>query len=266
LSIHKDIPQFDDDDSGDLHISQLIRTPLYQQVSNSIQKWIFSGVLKPNDQLPSEKELCERFGVSRTVIREATKALSARGLVIIEAGRGVFVKHLTIEDLTNSFNQLLHFSNNDLNDLLDVRELLECRIVELAAQRVSEEDLFQMEKALKVLDNEEDIHSYLEGDLAFHSSLALAAKSSLFAGLINSIVAFLFDVRLQGFLVGGSKRGRVDHWNIYAAVKNKDPIMAREAMRIHLNHVREDIEKEGVFRPLQNHDINNLNYQDTKSS
>jgi GntR family transcriptional repressor for pyruvate dehydrogenase complex len=254
LNNHKDIPQFDGD-SVDFHFSQLIRTPLYQQVSSSIQKWIFSGALKPNDQLPSEKELCERFGVSRTVIREATKALSARGLVTIEAGRGVFVKHLTIEDLTNSFNQFLHFSDNELSDLLDVRELLECRIVELAAQRATEEDLSQMEMALKVLDNEEDIHSYLEGDLAFHSSLALATKSNLYAGLINSIVAFLFDVRLQGFLVGGTKRGRVDHWEIYAAVKAKNPIKAREAMRIHLSHVREDMEKAGLFHPFQNHEF-----------
>jgi GntR family transcriptional repressor for pyruvate dehydrogenase complex len=195
--------------------------------------------------------LCERFGVSRTVIREAMKALSARGFIIIEAGRGIFVKQLTIEDLTNSFNQFLHFSDNELSDLLDVRELLECRIVELAAQRATDEDYFQMEKALKVLDDEGDIHSYLEGDLAFHSALAMATHSDVFAGLINSIVAFLFDVRLQGFLVGGTKRGRVDHHEIYTAVKSKDPTKAGEAMRIHLDHVREDMEKAGLFLPSQ---------------
>jgi DNA-binding FadR family transcriptional regulator len=243
LNNNNGLHQFEDAKSKDLNIPQLIRTPLYQQVANNIQQWIFSGGMKPGDQLPSERELCEKFGVSRTVIREAMKSLSARGFIVIEAGRGVFVKQVTIEDLTNSLNQFLHFSDTELSDLLDVRELLESRIVEMAALRATEEDLAQMEKALEALNEEEDINSYLEGDLAFHSALAMATHSDIYVGLINSIVAFLFDVRLQGFIVGGTKRGRVDHWEIYKAVKSKNPEIAKEAMLGHLDHVREDMEK-----------------------
>lgn len=231
---------------------QLLRMPLYKQVSSRIRDWIFSGNLKPKDKLPSEKELCERFKVSRTVIREALKELSAREFVTIKAGSGVFVKRLTIDDITRTLSQFLFFSGNNINDLLDIREFLECRIVEIAAQKATEEELLRIEEALKVIESEEDINRYLEGDLMFHSSLAMATHSDIFAGLINSIVSFLFDIRLQGFLVGGAKLGVVDHREIFYAVKRRDPIKAKEAMLKHLSHVRKDSEQAGLLHAKKN--------------
>ena len=194
--------------------------------------------------MPSERDMCDRFGVSRAVIREATRALAARGLVTIRPGSGSYVKRITVDDLTSSLSYFLHFTNSKEKDLLDVRELLEVRIAELAAERATLKDFEQMEAASEAMENAgDDINAYLMGDLAFHSALAKSAHSEVFEGLINSIVAFLFDVRLQGFLVGGPERGRVDHRKIYDAVIEKDPREARDAMREHLSHVREDMER-----------------------
>jgi GntR family transcriptional repressor for pyruvate dehydrogenase complex len=223
---------------------QLFRVPLYRQISNNIQKWIFSGGLVPGDRLPSERDLCERFGVSRAVIREAVRALSARGLVKVLPGSGIFVKRITVEDLSSSLSHFLHFTNSTAKDLLDVRELLEVRIAELAAIRATKKDLVQMENALEMMENAgDDINMHLAGDLAFHSALAQATQSEVFEGIINSIVTYLFDVRLQGFLYDGPERGREDHRKIFEAVRAKNPGAAKEAMREHLIHVREDMER-----------------------
>jgi GntR family transcriptional repressor for pyruvate dehydrogenase complex len=222
----------------------LIRAPLYRQVANNIQTWIFSGGLKPGDRLPSERDLCDRFGVSRAVIREATRSLAAGGLVTIKPGSGIYVKRITVDDLSNSLSHFLHFTNSREKDLLDVRELLEVRIAELAAERATPEDIEQMRNALEELENAgDDIHTYISADLAFHSALAKATQSEVFEGIINSIVAFLFDVRLQGFLFDGPTRGRLDHRRIFSAVLENNPFEASDAMREHLVHVREDMER-----------------------
>ena len=256
MNNNNDSDKIKDNSFEGFNYSHLIRTPLYRQISNRLRDWIFSGNLKPNDKLPSENELCDRFKVSRTVIREALKELTAQGLVTVKPGSGMFVKRLTIEDITKSLNHFLYFSDNNINDLMDIRELLECRIVELAAKKATDDDIHVMEEALKKIESEEDINKYLEGDLLFHSSLAMATHSDIFVGLINSMVSFLFDIRMQGFLVDGTKIGVFDHREILNAVKNRDPINAKNAMVKHLTHVREDSEKAVLLHNKKMHESN----------
>jgi GntR family transcriptional repressor for pyruvate dehydrogenase complex len=224
--------------------TSVVRTPLYEQVASNIQDWIVSQTLRPGDQLPSERELCERFSVSRTVIREAIKTLVERGLVSIHPGRGTFVSRLSVKDLTESMHRFFHLSDETLEDLLDVRELLEVKIAELAAQRATLEDCRRLEAAVKAMESaKDDAERFMAGDRAFHSALAQATHGDVFIVLVNSIVGFLHDIRLLGFRVNAPERGRIDHRRIYQAVRDHKPVKAQEAMRQHLRHVREDIER-----------------------
>jgi GntR family transcriptional repressor for pyruvate dehydrogenase complex len=234
--------------STELLATNIIRAPLYEQVAGNIQDWIISQTLRPGDQLPSERVLCERFGVSRTVVREATKALAERGLVSIQAGRGTFVSQLSVEDLAESMHRFLRFSDEAHEDLLDVRELMEVKIAELAAQRATPEDCRRLEAAVEAMEEaHDDPERYMAGDLAFHCALAEATHSAVFVVLVNSIVGFLHDIRRLGFRVNAPERGRIDHRRIYRAVRDHDCVEAQDAMRQHLCHVREDIERSKAF-------------------
>lgn len=222
---------------------QIVRTSLYEQVADNIENWIFTRALKPGDRLPSERELCEQFGLSRTVIREAIKILAERGLLSIQAGRGNFVSRLSVESLSEAVNRFLRFSNETHEDLLEVRELLEVKIAELAASRALTEDCRQLELALEAMEQaQNDTNLFLAADSSFHAALAQATRSGVFIALINSFVGFLHDVRLIGFSVDAYKRGPEEHRRIFEAVCQKNPAAAREAMREHLQNVRRDIE------------------------
>jgi GntR family transcriptional repressor for pyruvate dehydrogenase complex len=226
-----------------LPVPRIVRASLYEQVASNIEDWIISRALKPGDRLPSERELCEQFGLSRTVIREAIKTLAERGLVSIQPGRGNFVARLSAENLSEAVNRFLRFSNETYEDLLEMRELLEVKIAELAAVRARPEDCRRLEAAVKAMDEaQNDADLFLAGDLAFHSALARATQSGVFMALVNSIVDYLYDIRLVGFQVNAYKRGWAEHRRIYQAICDKNPATAREAMRQHLQNVRKDIE------------------------
>lgn len=230
-------------DPDTLPAPHIVRSSLYEQVANNIENWIGSRALQPGDRLPSERELCEQFGLSRTVIREAIKTLAERGLVSIQPGRGNFVSRLSVENLSEVVNRFLRFSNETHEDLMEVRELLEVKIAELAAHRAQPEDWARLEAAVRSMEQAQgDTHLYLAADLDFHSALAQATRSGVFVALINSIVDFLHDIRLIGFSVNAYERGPEEHRKIYQAVRAQNPAAAGAAMREHLLNVRQDIE------------------------
>lgn len=95
---------------------------LYQQIVEQIEQSIRSGQLKPGDQLPAERDLAERFGVSRTAVREAVKALGEKGLVEALPGRGTFVIDATSQVIKQSLDLLVNNSTPEgLAHLEDVR-------------------------------------------------------------------------------------------------------------------------------------------------
>jgi DNA-binding FadR family transcriptional regulator len=221
----------------------IVRSSLSEQVARHLEEWIISRALRPGDRLPSEREMCEQFGLSRTVIREAVKVLAERGLVSIQPGRGNFVSQLSARDLTETVNRFLRFSNEAYEDLLEVRELLEVKIAELAAQRAGPEDCERLKAAVEAMvAARDDAGGYLEADQTFHSVLAQATQSGVILALIDSLVGYLEDIRLMGFSVNADKRGPDEHRQIYQAVCDRNPAAARRAMREHLQNVRRDIE------------------------
>ena len=87
---------------------------LYEQIVKQIEESIVEGVLKPGDQLPTERELAQQFGVSRTAVREAVKTLTEKGLVESHSGRGTFVTSGKSQNLRPALD--LFFKNGDLQD------------------------------------------------------------------------------------------------------------------------------------------------------
>jgi len=206
---------------------------LYEQIVQQIEDSIEKGALKPGDQLPAERELALQFGVSRTAVREAVKALREKGLVEAYPGRGTFM----------TLDRMLKTGQADgTPHLVEVREILEPEIAALAATRADEESVGEMRKAVGIMDDAKgDPDAFIEADLDFHLALAEAAANPLILSLIDSIVGVLREQRISIFKVdGGPERGQYHHKRILEAIENRDPAGARSAMRAHLRQVRED--------------------------
>jgi GntR family transcriptional repressor for pyruvate dehydrogenase complex len=229
---------------GEQQMYKAVRTSrLYEQIVEQIEDSILKGALKPGDQLPAERELAVRFGVSRTAVREAIKALHEKGLVEAYSGRGTFITDGTSRAIRQSLDLMLKIGQADNSiHLEEVREILEPEIAALAATRIEESQLAMMREAIAVMDRQRlEPEAYIEADLDFHLALAEAAANPLILSLIDSIVGLLREQRIRIFEVeGGPDRGQVHHRRILQAVESRNMVSAREAMRAHLRQVRAD--------------------------
>jgi GntR family transcriptional repressor for pyruvate dehydrogenase complex len=216
---------------------------LYEQIVQQVEESIREGTLKPGDQLPPERELAQQFGVSRTAVREAVKALREKGFVEAYPGRGTFITDGTSHAIRQSLDRMIKIGQPEGSTFLaEVREILEPEIAALAATRAEEEDLASMREAVAVMDNaKRDSDAFIEADLDFHLALAEAAANPIILSLIDSIVGLLREQRLRIFQIeGGPERGQYHHKRILEAVERHDAVAAREAMKAHLRQVRDD--------------------------
>lgn len=225
-------------------VYKLVRTSrLYEQIVQQIEESIVKGTLKPGDQLPAERELAQRFGVSRTAVREAVKALREKGLVEAYSGKGTFITDGTTQAVRQSLDLMVKIGQAEgQHHLAEVRAILEPEIAALAASRIQEPELVTMREAVGVMDRSgQDPDAYIEADLDFHLALAEGAANPLILSLLDSIVGLLREQRLRIFRVpGGPERGQIHHKRILEAVEKHDAEMARQAMRAHLSQVRDD--------------------------
>ena len=216
---------------------------LYEQIVQQIEESIRKGELSEGSQLPAERDLAGQFGVSRTAVREAIKALQEKGLVDAFPGRGTFVTNGTSNPMRRSLDRIIKSGEPDgWAYLVEVREILEPEIAALAAIRADDQDFAAMRESVEVMDNAgRDSDAFIEADLDFHLALAEAAANPIVLSLIDSIVGLLREQRLRIFRVGGGpERGQLHHKQILEAIERHDPQAARAAMQTHLSQVRED--------------------------
>lgn len=149
---------------------KVVRTSrLYEQIVQQIEETILKGDLKAGDQLPAERDLAEQFGVSRTAVREAVKALREKGLVEAYTGRGTFVTNGTSNAIRQSLDLMVRIGQPEgAAYLAEVREILEPEIAALAAARAEDQHLGIMREAIKVMDDSlHDAERFIEADLDF---------------------------------------------------------------------------------------------------
>jgi GntR family transcriptional regulator, transcriptional repressor for pyruvate dehydrogenase complex len=216
---------------------------LYEQIVQQIEQSVVLGTLKPGDQLPAERELAQQFGVSRTAVREAVKALREKGLVELQHGRGTFITNGTSHSMRHSLDFMTRIGHLDGSRFLtEVRAVLEPEIAALAATRMDDLHLASMREAVAVMNRSYNCpEAYIEADLDFHLTLAEAVANPIFLSLIDSIVDLLREQRMRIFQVeGGPERGQLHHKLILQAIEQRDPQKARLAMSAHLQQVTTD--------------------------
>jgi GntR family transcriptional repressor for pyruvate dehydrogenase complex len=217
---------------------------IYEDIVEQIRRLLADGELKPGDQLPTERELCDRFQVSRASVREAIRTLESMGLVAIKSGEGTYVA-TSAEALLTPLAAAILQQKDALLEIFEARKIVEPEIAALAAKRASfgETKLLEAileDQARQIAEGETGV----EADTAFHSALAQAAKNKVFLRLNDAIVDTLRETRERSLQTRGRPaRSLAGHRAILEAIRSKDPAKARQAMLEHLDAIEHNILK-----------------------
>ncbi len=222
-----------------LRLSAVGRNPnLYEVVSDQLVTAIREAGLEPGTRIPSERDLGEQFGVSRTVIREAVRHLAAKGVLRAQTGSGVVVADLGHEAVAESLQLVLSRTGAiDPAQLQEVRLGLEVQTAALAASRSTDEQLASMRATCdRLLEVADDVQAASEADVAFHRAIAEATGNQLFAVLLDSLGHILLDVRRATLGAPGQISSTyAQHDAIARALEARDADAAAAAMRMHLD-------------------------------
>ncbi len=217
---------------------------LVSRVTTQIEQMIHDRRLRTGDRLPSERTLAGQFGVSRTVVREAVRALAARELLHVQQGTGTLIRTPSVQTVSTSMRLLLGGAERlDHAHLLEVRRLLEVEIAGLAAQRRTEADLARLAQNLAEAPPLcDDRERFAQNDVDFHYALACATHNKLFPLFLDTIAPLLYSMRVLGATVKAMpERALYHHRAIFDAVARQEGDAARAAMRAHMAEAEQTI-------------------------
>lgn len=215
------------------------------KIEESIELAIRKKDYRAGEKLPTEGQLCDLFGVSRTVVREALRKLSARGLVVIKRGSGAYVNELSSESAIDSINLFLELTDDGslIFDIIRARQLFEPEIAGQAALNRTSEELDALAENLEALRASplEDIDGQTIIDIRFHSLIASATHNNVVALLMRPVFDNMPKVKRSiyakndvGYLTHDKGVVLKFHQDIYEAIRNADPREASHAMLAHL--------------------------------
>lgn len=222
---------------GRLFATVARRPNLAADVIEQVEAAIVRGDLAPGDRLPPERVLTERFGVSRTVIREAIHALTAKNLIEAQPGARAVVARPNTQTIAESLRLLLNLGrpNIEFRELVEVRRTLEAEVAQRSAERRQREDLDALQDALENMRDAEDADAFTYHDMRFHLLLAEASHNRLYVILLHALLELVTDLSLLGSQTPRRRRLATDfHSNIFDRVEARDGDGARAAMLEHL--------------------------------
>jgi len=222
--------------------SPIERPNTYELLAQRLLELIADGELAVGEPLPSERELVERFRVGRSSVREALRVLESKGL-IDGGGKGRFVVSTSPKPLNSSLQVLLELKEADIEELYELREVIEGATVAFAAERRTDDDLTAI--AATIDDMAAGLGSpdeYIDADLSFHLAIARAGNNRIAVHMMQAIREILRRGLLRLYAVpGGPERSIAHHRAILEAVAARDAAAARDRMLEHLRTVSAEV-------------------------
>lgn len=219
------------------------RKHLKDQIIDQLIAMIADGKLKPGDKMPSETALMEQFGVGRSSLREAIGALSLIGMLTVRPGHGTHVASSEEEPLLSKPLRWGMFMGwqEKLHEFIEARITIEQTLVGMAAERATEEDLAEIRRGLNMLKSLKlTKRKAIQADLVFHTAIANASHNSVLARFLEELRQPVKNwMEQKASLFGGYDRVYEQHEKILDALQARDPVMAKKAMREHLEAVGE---------------------------
>ena len=220
-------------------ISSTKHARLHEDIVRQFQSSIRQGELRHGDRLPSERDLAERFKVSRSSLREAIRSLELQGLVVTRRGSGTFINTENLDSIVALVAASLNTGEDALRGIFEMRHLLEPPIAALAAQRATGEEVERMEEILQEQRQQIDAGvTGVDSDTAFHFALASATHNSALLKVASAVEDILQRSRhLSLQEPGRPQRSLASHRQILDMVRGGNAKGAREAMEHHLTMV-----------------------------
>lgn len=226
---------------------------LYETIAAKITKMIDDGKFPPGSRLPAERELADEFGVSRVAIREAEIALQALGRIRIKTGSGAYVLEARPDD-HNTLPDVTAF------ELTEARALFESEAAALAAARIDDETLEELDRHVETMAStrggDEDGEA---ADRDFHRAIARASGNSAITHVIETMWKLRDEVEsvkaVYESVCSENMGARADeHSEILEALRARDPAAARVAMRNHFARLLKamlDVSEQRAFEELR---------------
>ncbi|ARC84294.1 bacterial regulatory s, gntR family protein [Clostridium argentinense CDC 2741] len=229
--------------------SPIKNTRVYEKVIEQIKEMIVKGTFKKGDKLPSEREMAESLQISRTSIREALRELEIMGLIESRQGEGNFIKNSFENNLLEPLSTIFLLKESNPDEILELRNIIERGSVALAAERITDAELTEMELLLEDSLKSDFKDKLVDMDINFHYKIAQASKNFLILSILNAISflieAFIKDIRKNVITKEENINMLIQqHRDILSALKAHDPIAAEKAMLDHLQYVNSQMKKE----------------------
>ncbi len=221
-------------------VAPIQRRKLFQEVLERLLERLRSGEFEPGDQLPSERELMQFYGVGRPAVREALQALERDGIVTITHGERARVAlpsaERVIEQIAQSTRHLLQVEPDNLGHLKDARLFLETGLATRAAERATPEAVARLEERFAAHEAaRQQADAFLPRDMAFHREIAAMAGNPIFPALIEAMFGWLGSYYVQLVRLEGAEDLTIaEHRRILDAIAAGDGAAAAAAMHDHL--------------------------------
>jgi len=212
---------------------------LHQSIVQRFHALIRQGKLEHGAKLPSERDLAEQMKVGRSSVREAIRSMELQGLVVTKPGSGTFVNTQNLDAVATLMAPTIGSEAEVLQEIFEMRHLLEPQIAALAAQRATPEDIDRLgailaEQQRQILEGETGV----DADTEFHFALAGSTHNNAFVKVVNAVEDVLRRSRSQSFeQPGRPERSLESHHQILEMIRSGDTGGARRAMDHHLTAV-----------------------------
>lgn len=206
-----------------------------EQLLGYLTDQILDGNIKSGEKIPSERELATQSGLSRPVVREVLRSLQARGLIATQPGRGAFVMPADSVNVAGSLDILARGASATPQDLIEARAGLEENNARLAAVRITDEELKNLEALSRAFDQADNVIDRARCDLAFHGVLARASHNPVLETMFRAIIPLVFVQQLRSLddpkiLASGAPL----HGVVVEALRQGDAEAAGTAARQHV--------------------------------
>ena len=215
---------------------------LCEQVADRLERDII-GLYATGERLPSEQQLTETYQVSRTVIREAMKLLKERGLVDSRTGSGAYVMHPEAQHISDMLSRIIKLDNISFHDIYYFRSILEIAAVRRAVERVTEQEIDEMQEILNSLRTREmTVFERRDADFTFHLAIARASRSPLLVLMVEAMSNVFKDVIAVGIVTkDGISDAILRHQIILDALKKKEADYAAYTVYSHLHRSEQNV-------------------------
>jgi DNA-binding FadR family transcriptional regulator len=213
---------------------------LTDEAIDKIKQMIISGRVRPGEKLPREADLAAELGLSRNSLREAVKALSLINVLDVRQGDGTYATSLAPSLLLEALSFVVDFHRDDtVLEFFEVRRILEPAATALAAIRMPDEDRIELGEVLSAADAGMPVAEFVAADLEFHRQIAVGARNSVLASLVDSMSAPTTRARVwRGMTEGGAQeRTLAEHRAIYRAIMSRDADLARSWATVHISGI-----------------------------